>query len=622
MKTKTLTLFAYFFLCFLFCSWGQENTTLDSLTHLLSTQKDDTLKVLTLNKLSYANLYVDFNKSLKYADEGLRLSEKLNYRFGWGLGNMQKGSAKFVIGQQDSARFFFKKALTVFKELNKYQLLGKTNRNLAVIAYEKGNYETALSHIQESIEIFTEKVDDSLSLANCLDTNSKIQMFQANYKLALKPALRSLKILEKLNEPLWLADALNNIGLIEFYNDNFQKSIVYNERAILIYQKQGEKWWLAQTMNNLGNSYYYLEEYEKAETIINECLNLCEEIENTDVLGSALSVKGKILTKKKQLNKAISNLSKSLEIAEEVDSKNKIAERLNDLGNAYFEKNEINKSIELYSKAIVIADSIGAKNSISNGYLYRSRAYAKIYNFEKAYSDNENLRIVNDSILNKTKSQQIEELKTIYETEKKEQQIAFQEKEIVVLEQEAKISDQQKLLLGGGMSLSLLALGFGFYGFRQKTKRNQLEKDKVEAELAFKKKELTTHALHLAKKNEVLESVKLKAKDLKLQGDAKGYQELIKTINFDQQDDKNWESFTQYFEQVHKNFASNVKNKYPEVTKNELRFMALLKMNLSSKEIATILNISPDGIKKARQRLRKKMSLTPDDSLETTVLAI
>ncbi len=126
----------------------------------------------------------------------------------------------------------------------------------------------------------------------------------------------------------------------------------------------------------------------------------------------------------------------------------------------------------------------------------------------------------------------------------------------------------------------------------------------------------------MAKKNEVLESVKQKAKALRAKEDASGYQELIKTINFDQQDDKNWESFTQYFEQVHKDFAVTVQNKYPEVTKNELRFMALIKMNMSSKEIASILNISNDGVKKARQRLRKKMSLAPDDSLENTVLSI
>ena len=190
------------------------------------------------------------------------------------------------------------------------------------------------------------------------------------------------------------------------------------------------------------------------------------------------------------------------------------------------------------------------------------------------------------------------------------------------MEKEAQISYQQKLLLGGGLGLALIVLGMGFYGFRQKVKRNKLEKEKVDAQLAFKKKELTTHALHLAKKNEVLESVKLKAKALKEKEGSMGYQELIRTINFDQQDDKHWESFTQYFEQVHKDFASNVKKSYPGLTKNELRFMALMKMNMSSKEIANILNISLAGVKKARNRLRKKLDITPEESLEALIISI
>ncbi|WP_273567626.1 helix-turn-helix transcriptional regulator [Maribacter halichondriae] len=198
------------------------------------------------------------------------------------------------------------------------------------------------------------------------------------------------------------------------------------------------------------------------------------------------------------------------------------------------------------------------------------------------------------------------------------------------MEEKEKVSNLQKIALGGGLGLSLLTLGFGFYGIRQKIKRNKIEKEKIaaelqlkESELAFKKKELTTHALHLAKKNEVLENVKQKARELKSsENGGRGYQQLIQTINFDQQDDKNWENFTQYFEQVHKDFSKIVKTKYPDITKNELRLMALLKMNLSSKEIATILNISSDGVKKARQRLRKKMELSPEESLESTVLTM
>ena len=142
------------------------------------------------------------------------------------------------------------------------------------------------------------------------------------------------------------------------------------------------------------------------------------------------------------------------------------------------------------------------------------------------------------------------------------------------------------------------------------------------SELDFKKKELTTQALQLAKKNETLESLKQKANELKTSEVKNGYQQLITAINFDLQDDNNWQNFARYFEEVHKDFNSNVAKKYPEITPNELRLMALLKMNLSSKEIANILNISIPGIKKARQRLRKKMQLSSTDSLENAVLSI
>ena len=187
------------------------------------------------------------------------------------------------------------------------------------------------------------------------------------------------------------------------------------------------------------------------------------------------------------------------------------------------------------------------------------------------------------------------------------------------MEQKEEISTLQKIVLGSLLIISL----FGFYGIRQRLKRNKLEKERVDAELAFKKKELTTHALHLAKKNEVLEGLKQKAEALKEdEASNKGYQQLIRTINFDLQDDNNWENFARYFEEVHKDFNSNVKSKYPEVTSNELRLMALLKMNLSSKEIANILNISPEGIKKARYRLRKKLAITTEDSLQDLVLSL
>ncbi|MEZ4989852.1 MAG: helix-turn-helix transcriptional regulator [Saprospiraceae bacterium] len=73
---------------------------------------------------------------------------------------------------------------------------------------------------------------------------------------------------------------------------------------------------------------------------------------------------------------------------------------------------------------------------------------------------------------------------------------------------------------------------------------------------------------------------------------------------------------------MHKDFNVRVAHLYPDITPNEYRLMAFIRMNLSSKEIASILNISIPGIKKARQRLRKKMGLATQDSLETAILNI
>lgn len=130
-------------------------------------------------------------------------------------------------------------------------------------------------------------------------------------------------------------------------------------------------------------------------------------------------------------------------------------------------------------------------------------------------------------------------------------------------------------------------------------KRNKISREKLDASLEFKEKELTTHALHLAHKNEVLLDLKSQLKGLKSEGNnSRNYQNVINTINLDINNDNNWEQFKNYFEDVHKDFNAKVMRNYPEVSANDLRLMSLLKMNLSSKEIANILNISTEGVKK------------------------
>lgn len=129
--------------------------------------------------------------------------------------------------------------------------------------------------------------------------------------------------------------------------------------------------------------------------------------------------------------------------------------------------------------------------------------------------------------------------------------------------------------------------------------------------------------MHLAHKNEVLLDLKSQLEELKTDSkNARQYQKIINNINLDINNDSNWEQFRSYFEDVHKDFNSKVMRYYPDLSNNDLRLMSLLKMNLSSKEIANILNISVEGVKKARYRLRKKLNLNTEESLQELVIEL
>jgi DNA-binding CsgD family transcriptional regulator len=84
--------------------------------------------------------------------------------------------------------------------------------------------------------------------------------------------------------------------------------------------------------------------------------------------------------------------------------------------------------------------------------------------------------------------------------------------------------------------------------------------------------------------------------------------------------DKEWNDFNSSFESLNKNFYARLKQAYPEISPNDLKLCALIKMNLSIKEMAGILNISPDSVKTARYRLRKKLQLNTEENLTDFIL--
>ncbi|TDH26950.1 transcriptional regulator [Segetibacter sp. 3557_3] len=147
----------------------------------------------------------------------------------------------------------------------------------------------------------------------------------------------------------------------------------------------------------------------------------------------------------------------------------------------------------------------------------------------------------------------------------------------------------------------------------------KLKNQNLEAEINFKNKELAGATMNLVQKGELLGKIKEELmRLLKNIGDeesTRNFRKVIKMVTEDEKFEQDWEHFSVHFDQVHGNFLLALKHKYPNISSSELKLCAYLRMNLSTKEMAQLMNISVRGVEVGRYRLRKKLHIPSDANL-------
>jgi len=174
---------------------------------------------------------------------------------------------------------------------------------------------------------------------------------------------------------------------------------------------------------------------------------------------------------------------------------------------------------------------------------------------------------------------------------------------------------------------------------KSKEKEDELRREALEAEkeiirlrnealrekMTMKDKELANSTMQMIQKNKLLNKIKNEIKNIASIGQDEDQRymtsTLIRKINKDINSENQWEVFETHFENVHEAFLKRLKNQYPELTPRELKLCAYLRMNISSKEIALLMNISTRGVEISRYRLRKKLNLDRVTNLTDFILS-
>lgn len=600
---------------------AQNQQKVDSLINVLNNSTEDSTKLKIFEKLYSAEIYHHPKKAKDYVTKALEYSKKLGYKKSEIQATYAIGNYYYIVKNIDSSRYFYRKALNLGKRYNNEKMIAKSLSSMALIESIDGNFDLAIK-LRDTSNLIFKKINDYLNYGIGVGAIGQLYTNKGNYTIAYTKTLNALRILDTVkSEPYRKADLNIQIGNIETSRNRYREAIHYFNKGLDIFIATKDNVYQSNAYLEIGHAYFNLKEYDAALEYSLKGLAIAKKYRLNGNKAAGYSNIGKIFLHKNQYDDAIENLNKSLSINEKYNIKAGIVNNKIHLGRSFAAKNNYTKALSYLEDAYQIATKAKAKESLKDIYRARASTYEKAGLLKKAIASSKKYVILKDSLNNITNSKQIEELKIIYETEKKEAALALQEKEIENLNKEVEISNLRKGLYAGGM-LSFVAIsGLLFFGFRQRIKKNKIEREKQEEiykqEIEFKKKELTSQTLHLVQKNSFLQELKDNLESLKNSPDKfkTEFRRIVMLLKKESASDKDWEVFKSYFTEVHDNFDNKLRNVYPEISEKEIRLSSFLKMNLSTKEIADIFNVLPDSVLKSKYRLKKKLQLDKETDL-------
>ena len=510
---------------------------------------------------------------------------------------------------------------------------------------EDSNFDTALFQLNQLYDIAEEQ--DAYRHLVLAKLNTGVLFYRINdSEEAINYYFKALDLAKKYKIEDLYNSIYNNLGIIYSENNEIEKALGNFEKALEISRKREENYRIGINLINIGNVKNEMNEYEAAIEYFTEARLIFKAENDINILAAIYNNFGNTYNEQDNQLKAKENYEKALELGADLD-KFYFSSYLFNLGRTYYNLKEFDSAIVYLDKSLQLSIEVNHKENIIKAYTYLAKNYQEYGYVNKALLNYGKSNSWKDSLLAEKSQKWISEMQMKYEFGKKVKEVEF-------LTRRNKMS---RIIWFLSISILLIAAFFMYNYMRNRnikvkqrneilrqekelakleTERaeaenrylheeitateeiNRVKEEKYKQEIEHKNRELTSKAMHVVNKNEILADINERLKIVdpdKALDTVKQLHEIKRIIKSNVNLDEDWEVFKLHFEEVHRDFFNHLNKDYPDLSQGDMRLCAYLVINLNSKEIAQIFNISPDSVRKRKQRLREKLDLPKEAEL-------
>jgi len=575
-----------------------EEFNLPALENRLAEAKSDTAKANALIKLGEAHCSKENDKALMYLQEAFTIATSEDYAAGIGKSLLWQGR----------------------------------------VYYYKDDYPLAIKYLAKS-SVYFERTNDLNSLAFVNFAEGEIHRIKGDYLHALDSYRAALKLAEKTGNKKFISTYYGSLGGVHLDRNEPEKAMTYFKKALEEKNAIGDQQGKSNILTYIGMSYEKLDDLDSSLWYHNQALQIRKSLNNKRAIAGSEYNKGGILIKMQAYEEAEKSLFVALENFTILEEKTGIIITNLRLATAL---NKLNKpdAIKRANRALEMATNIDNPNLISHACKILSDIYFANKNYAASHEFLEKHMTLEDSLFNIEKERIITEFEEKFQSDRKDREIKY-------YRTKNKVQKQNNILLVFLLVASTGIVILLIFLFRlkstafnkqkklmeqehlihdQQNKIAEKEKQLLQEQLESKNRELASKALEMLRYNDAITSIINKMESLNNSLDhhpeaEKPIKDIIHELeNHNKQNI--WNEFEKIFKNIHSGFYDKLLETCPELTATEIKTAALLKLNLTTKEIAAITFKSEGGIKTTRYRLRKKLGLSGDDNLVPFLMQI